>query len=77
MSIDKESSGVPAVDHTRRTTKVNLGVVLAAAVFLVAMLIVVLVLARNSDRATNAPSPSIQQDTGAQSNAKPGASGSR
>ncbi|HWL17823.1 MAG TPA: hypothetical protein VNR00_19590 [Opitutus sp.] len=33
MAIDKESSGVPEVDWGRRTTKVNLGIVVGVAVF--------------------------------------------
>lgn len=40
MSIDKEGSGLPSVDPHRRTTKVNLSVVLAVVLFFAAMLIV-------------------------------------
>ena len=34
MAIDKESSGLPEVDFERRTTKVNLGIIVGVAVFL-------------------------------------------
>jgi hypothetical protein len=34
MSIDKESDGVPEVDLGRRTTKVNLVIIIAVACFL-------------------------------------------
>ncbi len=34
MSIDKESNGVPEVDLSKRTTKVNLAVVAAVGLFL-------------------------------------------
>lgn len=63
MSIEKESTGLPEVDLKRRTTKVNLGIVVGAAVFLIAMFIVLFVFARKSDRATNSPSPPLQQGT--------------
>lgn len=33
MSIDKESNGVPEVDFSRRTTKVNLGIVVFVGLF--------------------------------------------
>lgn len=33
MAIDKESSGFPETDLKRPTTKVNLGIIIAAAVF--------------------------------------------
>ncbi len=36
MSIDKESNGVPEVDFTRRTTKVNLVIIIAVGVFYIA-----------------------------------------
>jgi len=35
MSIDKESNGLPQVDVHRRTTKVNLSIVVAVVVFIV------------------------------------------
>lgn len=35
MAIDKESNGLPSVDFQRRTTKVNLWMVIAIAVFFV------------------------------------------
>jgi hypothetical protein len=37
MSIEKESSGLPEVNVHRRTTKVNLSIVIGVAVFLIAM----------------------------------------
>jgi len=35
MSIDKESNGVPEVNLHRRTTKVNLAIIIAVVVFLI------------------------------------------
>ena len=35
MAIDKESDGVPEVDLSRRTTKVNLWMIVAVALFFV------------------------------------------
>lgn len=40
MSIEKESTGLPSVNPHRRTTKVNISVIVAVIVFFVAMLIV-------------------------------------
>ena len=37
MSIDKNSDGVPEVNMSRRTSKVNLGVVIGVILFLAAM----------------------------------------
>lgn len=37
MAIDKESSGMPQVDVRKRTTKVNLSIILAVGVFFAAM----------------------------------------
>ena len=37
MSIEKESSGLPQVDVHRRTTKVNLSIVVGIAIFFAAM----------------------------------------
>jgi hypothetical protein len=34
MSIDKESDGVPEVDLSKRTTKVNLAVIVAVGLFM-------------------------------------------
>ena len=45
MSIDKEGSGFPEVNVHRRTTKVNLGIIIAVAVFLAATASVVFWLA--------------------------------
>lgn len=50
MGIDKESSGIPEVDPHRVTTKVNLTIVIAVALFLVACFVIVYFLAR--DRST-------------------------
>jgi|GEM_PF-3562600 len=36
MSIDKESNGVPEVDTRRRTTKVNLVIIIAVGLFYLA-----------------------------------------
>lgn len=35
MSIDKESNGVPEVDMSKRTTKVNVSVILAVVTFFI------------------------------------------
>jgi hypothetical protein len=35
MAIDKDSNGVPEVDLSRRTTKVNLWMIVAVGVFFV------------------------------------------
>jgi hypothetical protein len=56
MAIDKESSGLPEVDLARPTTKVNLGIIIAAGLFYVLMFALVYYFAREhpgSDR----PSP--------------------
>lgn len=37
MSIDKESTGIPEVNVHKRTTKVNLSIVVGVVVFLLAM----------------------------------------
>jgi hypothetical protein len=42
MAIDKESSGLPEVDLSRRTTKVNLWMIVGIALFFVVMGAVVL-----------------------------------
>jgi hypothetical protein len=41
MAIEKESSGIPEVDVHKRTTKVNLSMIVAVVVFLGAMFAVV------------------------------------
>jgi hypothetical protein len=38
MSIDRNSSGFPEVDTRRRTTKVNMGVVIGVLLFFAAMI---------------------------------------
>jgi hypothetical protein len=40
MSIEKESSGLPQVDVHKRTTKVNLSIVIGIAIFFAAMFVV-------------------------------------
>lgn len=57
MAIDKESSGRPEVDLGRRTTKVNLAIIVGALVFFIITFAVVIFFARNSDRTKNAPNP--------------------
>ncbi len=37
MSIDKESTGLPEVNTHKRTTKVNLSIVIGVAIFFAAM----------------------------------------
>jgi hypothetical protein len=37
MAIDKESTGMPQVDFSRRTTKVNLWMIVAVGVFFILM----------------------------------------
>jgi hypothetical protein len=34
MSIDKESDGVPEIDPSKRTTKVNLFIIVAVGIFM-------------------------------------------
>jgi len=41
MAIDKDSNGVPEVDLSRRTTKVNLWMIIAVALFFIVMAAVV------------------------------------
>jgi hypothetical protein len=60
MAIEKESTGVPEVDFSRRTTKVNLGIIVAAAVFFVITITIVFYYVRRSDAETNTPSPPLQ-----------------
>jgi hypothetical protein len=60
MAIDKESSGLPEVDLKRATTKVNLGIILAAAVFYIITYWLLAAYAKNSNDETNLPSPPIQ-----------------
>lgn len=46
MSIDKESNGLPQVDFQRRTTKVNVWMVIGVAAFFVIAVLLVLHYAR-------------------------------
>lgn len=77
MSIEKESTGLPEVDATRRTTKVNLGVIIGAALFLAAMFLVLFAFARRSDREANHPSPAPQQGTASGTATEPAARGGK
>jgi len=63
MAIDKDSSGLPEVDLNRPTTKVNLGIIAAAAIFFVVTFAIVMFYARRSDAETNRPSPPIQSES--------------
>lgn len=47
MAIDKESDGVPEVDFRRRTTKVNLWIVVAVGLFYVGAVIAIVWLAKH------------------------------
>lgn len=47
MSIEKESSGMPEVNVSKRTTKVNLGVIIGVLLFLGLMAGVVIWLSSN------------------------------
>jgi len=48
MSIEKESSGIPEVNVSKRTTKVNLGVIIAVVLFLGGMAGFVIWLSNNN-----------------------------
>jgi len=48
MSIEKESSGIPEVNVSKRTTKVNLGVIIAVVLFLGVMAGFVIWLSNNN-----------------------------
>ncbi len=61
MAIEKESTGLPEVDLKRPTTKVNLAIIVAAAVFYAITIAIVFHYARRSDAEANAPSPPTQQ----------------
>ena len=61
MAIDKESTGVPEVDFSRRTTKVNLGMVVGAVVFLIIMFSVVIHFVRRENAEKNAAPSSDQR----------------
>jgi hypothetical protein len=76
MSIEKDSTGLPEVDLTRRTTKVNLGMVVGAAVFLAVMFTILFLLAQRSDREANQPSPPLEQGSASGSAAGPAPKGS-
>lgn len=65
MAIDKESSGLPEVDLARPTTKVNLGIIIAAGLFYILMFALVYYLAREhpgNDRPS--PPPRNVQESG-------------
>lgn len=48
MSIEKESSGLPEIDLHRRTTKVNLGVIAGAVLFLIITTAVIVYLSQQA-----------------------------
>jgi hypothetical protein len=48
MAIDKESSGLPEVDFGRRTTKVNLWIIVGVGVFFLVMTCVLIWLSRTN-----------------------------
>ena len=56
MSIDKESTGLPAVNVQRRTTKVNLWMVAAILFFFAIMTVTVIRLSRGTET-PDAPEP--------------------
>jgi len=60
MAIDKESTGRPEVDMQRPTTKVNLGIIIAVALFFLIMFGILFYHARNSSVQDNTPSPPLQ-----------------
>jgi hypothetical protein len=61
MAIDKESTGLPEVDVHRRTTKVNLSMIMAVGLFFAIVFTVLFVFARRaSDESVNRPSPSTE-----------------
>ena len=60
MAIDKESSGLPEVDFKRRTTKVNLGIIVAGAVFYAITFALAIYYMRDSDAERYRPSPPVQ-----------------
>jgi hypothetical protein len=58
MAIDKESSGLPEIDPHRRTTKVNLSIIVAIGVFFVIVYAIVWFMAHHSGNTrANSPSP--------------------
>jgi hypothetical protein len=63
MAIDKESSGLPEVDLARPTTKVNLGIIVAAGLFYILMFALVYYLAREHP-GNDRPSPPTVQESG-------------
>jgi hypothetical protein len=58
MAIDKESTGFPEVDTHRRTTKVNLSMIVAVGLFFAIVFTALFVFARRaSDQDVNRPNP--------------------
>ncbi len=62
MAIDKESSGMPEMNVHKRTTKVNLWMVVGILIFFVMMAVIVFVFARQTP-GRNGPSASTQEET--------------
>ncbi|MBC7368644.1 MAG: hypothetical protein H7343_17840 [Undibacterium sp.] len=65
MSIDKESNGLPTVNVQRRTTKVNLWMVMAVLFFFAVMTLVAFRISRET------PSPGADKRAPAETNAIP------
>jgi flagellar biosynthesis/type III secretory pathway M-ring protein FliF/YscJ len=63
MAIDKESTGVPEVDFGRRTTKVNLGIVVGVIVFIIIMFATVVHFSRREAAEKNFPASPGQRAT--------------
>jgi hypothetical protein len=57
MAIDKESSGIPEVDFRRPSTKVNLAIIVAGAIFFAITFGLVIYFMRGGDSESNSPSP--------------------
>lgn len=65
MAIDKESSGLPEVDLHRKTTKVNLAMIVAVGLFFVVTFALVIYFANRSETPEeNYPQPPLQDASG-------------
>ena len=62
MSIDKESNGLPQVNVHRRTTKVNLAIVVGVLVFFVLMIAVAFWASRREPAVTSDPAPASRSE---------------
>ncbi len=63
MSIDKNSSGFPEVNLARRTTKVNVWMVVGILLFLAAAAVMAYSTWRKADAAKSAPAASSPAET--------------